>query len=427
MARTHAAHPVHKATAFVTLAVMVSAAACSGGTPQAESATEASPGLVLLSVADPGHDPFTDSTAAAPARLPAPADSPAPAERPPAKPSGHRSVKGSDAGLYGGTRGADSCDTEKQIRLLKGNKEAEHAFAEAVGMGAPLLPAYLRSLTSVVLRKDTRVTGYGLVDDKASSFPAVLQSGTAVLIDDRGVPRVRCAGGNPLTPAEPLKGAVRHTGRAWQGYGPKRAVVVGLASRPLTEVFLVDEGKNTWIVRPVGKNGVGNKAGKNKDKVIPAPPTGLEGQATGSSTVELTWGPPKGDVEIAGYQIFQEGKAKPVQELTPDSREARISNLKAGTEYGFTVRAVDEAGNTSAPSNEVEVLTNYGVETSQPDPSQQQSDQPDQPDQTDQPDPNQQQPGQSDQPDPNQQQPGQSDQPDPNQQQPPPEPPQNNQ
>ncbi|KUO15029.1 hypothetical protein AQJ91_43680 [Streptomyces dysideae] len=379
---------------------------------------------MLLSVAEPGPDPFTDSTATAPARLPAPADSPTPGERPPAKPADHRSAKGSDAGLYGGTRGTDSCDVEKQIRLLEGNKATEQAFAEAMGMGVPLLPAYLRSLTSVVLRKDTRVTGYGLVDGKAKSFPAVLQSGTAVLIDDLGVPRVRCAGGNPLTPAEPLKGAARHTGRAWHGYGPKRAVVVGPAPRPLTEVFLVDEGKSTWIERPVGKNGRGNRGGKNKDKVIPAPPAGLEGQATATSTVELAWEPPKGDVEIAGYQIFQEDVAKPVQELTPDSREARISNLKPGTEYSFTVRAVDEAGNISVPSNEVEVLTNYDTETGQPDPSQQQPDQSDQPDQPDQSDPNQQQPDQSDQPDqpdqsdPNQQQPDQTDQPTPDQQQP---------
>ncbi|PZT71125.1 hypothetical protein DN402_02310 [Streptomyces sp. SW4] len=50
-----------------------------------------------------------------------------------------------------------------------------------------------------MLRADTRVTGHGLRGGRPVGGQAVLQAGTAVLVDDRGVPRVRCAGGNPLT------------------------------------------------------------------------------------------------------------------------------------------------------------------------------------------------------------------------------------
>jgi hypothetical protein len=69
VARIYTAHAVHKATTVVALAVRLSAAAGGGGDPQEPSAADSSTELVLLSVADPGPDPFTDSTAADPVRL----------------------------------------------------------------------------------------------------------------------------------------------------------------------------------------------------------------------------------------------------------------------------------------------------------------------------------------------------------------------
>ena len=48
------------------------------------------------------------------------------------------------------------------------------------------VPGYLRSLTPVQLRMDTRVTNHGYRDGAATSYQAVLQTGTAVLVDDRG-------------------------------------------------------------------------------------------------------------------------------------------------------------------------------------------------------------------------------------------------
>ena len=58
-------------------------------------------------------------------------------------------------------------------------------------------PGYLRGLTSVVLRADTQVTNHGFRDARVTGFQSVLQAGTAVLVDNRGVPRVRCACGSP--------------------------------------------------------------------------------------------------------------------------------------------------------------------------------------------------------------------------------------
>ncbi|MGH3907098.1 MAG: DUF6777 domain-containing protein, partial [Pseudonocardiaceae bacterium] len=42
---------------------------------------------------------------------------------------------------------------------------------------------------------DTRVTNHGYRDGKATDRQAVLQAGTAVLVDEKGRPRVKCGCG----------------------------------------------------------------------------------------------------------------------------------------------------------------------------------------------------------------------------------------
>ena len=57
---------------------------------------------------------------------------------------------------------------------------------------------YIRGLRSVTLTRDTRVTNHSFVGERAVGFQAILQAGTAVLVDEKGVPVVRCRCGNPL-------------------------------------------------------------------------------------------------------------------------------------------------------------------------------------------------------------------------------------
>ena len=69
----------------------------------------------------------------------------------------------------------------------------------------------------MLLRADTRVTTFSLTDGAVTAQQAVLQAGTAVLVDERGLPRLRCASGSPLpprhgTPRRPTAPATR--GRA---------------------------------------------------------------------------------------------------------------------------------------------------------------------------------------------------------------------
>ena len=82
-------------------------------------------------------------------------------------------------------------------------------------------------LTPVVLTADTLVTNHGFNQGRATSIRWVLQAGTMAMVDDRGVPRVKCNCGNPLTPSELVAVAdVDTIGATWEGYNPKELTAI---------------------------------------------------------------------------------------------------------------------------------------------------------------------------------------------------------
>ncbi|GAA3900986.1 hypothetical protein GCM10023084_61810 [Streptomyces lacrimifluminis] len=216
--------------------------------------TDQASGEVFLQAADTsGPDPFTESTAK---------DSSAPpATTPTATLSGTatsnavRGVDGGAPGLYGGTRKVASCDVEKQIRVLGAAPAKNGAFASVLGLQPAGVPAYLRSLTPVQLRMDTRVTNHGYRDAAATSYQAVLQTGTAVLVDDRGRPRVRCACGNPLTDPVRQQSAPRTKGDAWPSYRSSNVVVVAPATTVINIFVVYDPERGDWFHRHHGDTG----------------------------------------------------------------------------------------------------------------------------------------------------------------------------
>lgn len=220
--------------------------------------TRASVEVFLQPVAAQGPDPFTASTATATATA-----APVTRTQQPHQ-SGDRSISGGTPGLYGGTAGTGSCDVNRQIDQLTADPAKGGAFAQVAGVPRASVPAYLRSLTSVVLRADTRVTNHGYRGGRATDFPSVLQAGTAVLVDDRGVPRVRCACGNPLTAAPPQHGNPGTKGRAWSGYGHDQVIVVTPAPQVITRITIIDVVDNTWIERRCGHD-------VRHDHVVPRP------------------------------------------------------------------------------------------------------------------------------------------------------------
>ncbi|WP_256063346.1 MULTISPECIES: DUF6777 domain-containing protein [unclassified Streptomyces] len=238
--------------------------------PDDSGGTKAGGGEVFLQAAgSSGPDPFTESTARKSETEPGTAS---PSAVPSASATGSqvtRGVDGAEPGLYGGTRKVASCDVEKQISTLRAAPDKNRAFASVQDIEPSAVPDYLRSLTPVQLRMDTRVTNHGFRDGKATAYQAVLQAGTAVLVDDRGVPRVRCACGNPLLPPVAQKSTPEQKGKAWPGYRASDVVVVQPASKPVDEFVMVDPSNGDWFTRPAGDTGGGDKKTdppKDKDK-----------------------------------------------------------------------------------------------------------------------------------------------------------------
>lgn len=206
-------------------------------------------GEVFLQAADStGQDPFTASSTrksvAAPVSATPVASAPASNQL--------RGVDGGAPGLYSGTRNSGSCDVEQQIRYFRAAPPRNKAFAAQVGVQPSGVPAYLRSLTPVQLRADTRVTAHGYRDGGATTYQSVLQAGTAVLIDGHGVPRVRCACGNPLTPPVAQRSTPRTTGAAWPAYRPGNVVVVAPAAQVVNVFVIFDPRHDDWFGRHRG-------------------------------------------------------------------------------------------------------------------------------------------------------------------------------
>ncbi|MCX3291465.1 hypothetical protein OR263_32955 [Streptomyces sp. NEAU-H22] len=207
--------------------------------------------ILLQPAAAPGPDPFTDSTART-------AATPSPAPRTPRRTDrasdagGPRILSGGTPGLYGGTERTGSCDIGRQVGHLVRDPARGRAFAEVVGISPAALPDHVRALTPVVLRADTRVTGHGFRAGRITRYQSVLQAGTAVLVDDRGLPRVRCACGNPLEPPEASRGTAVTRGTPWPGYRPGRLIAVTPAPESVIGFTIIDLATRSWIERRTG-------------------------------------------------------------------------------------------------------------------------------------------------------------------------------
>ncbi len=222
-------------------------------------------GEVFLQAANQaGPDPFTDSTATGGTAPPkhssgGPTVPGTSAPRGRATASGTasaptnevRAVQGSAPGLYSGTQNRPSCDVEKQIKALQADPAKNRAYASQVGVQPSAVPAYLRSMTPVTLRADTRVTNHGYRGGGATSYQAVLQAGTAVLVDAHGVPRSRCVCGNPLTPPVAQR-APRPTGDRWASYRPSNVIVVTPAPAVVNVFVIYDPHRDDWFHRRRG-------------------------------------------------------------------------------------------------------------------------------------------------------------------------------
>jgi hypothetical protein len=239
--------------------------------------------LVLTAATDPGVNAFMPPAGSSP---------PTNTQPPPTlQPHGEdttvatQPLPGDRDGLYGGTLNNAECDREKMLTFLGTNPTQAGAFVEALNTdptlywigGHPLttadLPAYLRELTPVVLRLDTRVTNHGFDGTHPTTLQSVFQTGTAVFVDAHGIPRARCYCGNPLTAPTALGGEPKPVGTAWSGYNPGALAEVRLSSVTITNFVLVDIVTGQPFNRPAGTTGA-NDTPLSQPVSAPTTPTG---------------------------------------------------------------------------------------------------------------------------------------------------------
>ena len=212
---------------------------------------EAEAEVILEPTASTGEDPFTDSVAMEDIPEVRAGD----VELVSGGGESVESVTGSSPGLYGGTGEEAVCDAEALVAFLEENPDKAAAFAEPLAIRPDDIGDYVSKLTPVVLREDTRVTNHGFTDGTANPFQAVLQAGTAVMVDDRGIPRIRCACGNPLAEPDEAGGTPEFKGEQWEDFDNERLVAVSESEEPVESFELVDVNTGESYEQAVGGGG----------------------------------------------------------------------------------------------------------------------------------------------------------------------------
>ncbi|MFJ8783579.1 DUF6777 domain-containing protein [Streptomyces sp. NPDC102476] len=170
--------------------------------------------------------------------------------------------QGDTPGLYGGSKQPTVCDVAKLKRFLtdpRNHKKAQ-AWAGVLNIGTDEIPEYLNRLTPVLLRHDTLVKNHDYKKEKAVPYNSLLQAGISILVDEQGLPAVKCSCGNPLRPFEGDTGRIsvqfEDGNKKWAGYERKSVLAVRPAPRKLARIALVDvQEPARGIDRPVGSTG----------------------------------------------------------------------------------------------------------------------------------------------------------------------------
>jgi hypothetical protein len=273
--------------AALLVVVLIAVAMSSRGSGgKKDASTPGASEVFLEAAADPGANPFTESVAADMPSTTLPAEPvtigggvtappiPSPNTAPAA---GITSYRGGVPGLYGGTRDNASCDVDRMADFLAANPTKARAWAEVQGIAVDDVPNFVRSLTPVVLRSDTRVTNYGYANGVATPHQSVLQAGTAVLVDQYGEPQAKCACGNPLNPPTPTATPV-YQGTPWPRFTPGGVTVVVKNTTIIKVITIIDIRNGTPYGRPTGPN-------PGPDQPLPkGPPDTTPGNGSGSTS-----------------------------------------------------------------------------------------------------------------------------------------------
>jgi hypothetical protein len=296
--------------AVVVIGLVVGVVVIASGSDDPAEATE----VYTEPISTPGEDPFTPAVGT---------DEEIPAVEAPG------TYEGNHVGLYGGTLNQSTCDRDQLVTFLRQNPDKAAAWAGVLGISTTRISTYVAGLTPVILRSDTLVTNHGFADGRATVIPAVLQAGTAVLIDDKGFPVTKCYCGNPLTPPDYYspKWEPRYQGPTWPGFSGTSITIIQSSATIIDTFVLVDPRTGRSFDRPRGSGGA-------QDTPTNPPST----TTTTTTTLAPTTTLPPSTTVAPSTQPSPTTLPPPTttqSQLTPEQRAVAILNDAANRCYPF--------------------------------------------------------------------------------------------
>jgi len=105
-------------------------------------------------------------------------------------------------GTYGGP-GSNVCDIEGMKEFFRNHPNRAAAWARIQEIEFDEIDSFLDGLQPAFLAQNVKLTMYGFKNGQEYGYEAIIKAGTAVLVDELGLPRARCACGNPLVTDNP--------------------------------------------------------------------------------------------------------------------------------------------------------------------------------------------------------------------------------
>jgi hypothetical protein len=167
----------------------------------------------------------------------------------------------------------------------------------------------------------------------------VLQAGTAVLVDNYGVPRARCACGNPLLPPRSVSAAPSYTGTRWPGFSPTNVTVIVKNTTVINVITIIDVNTGQPLGRKTGPE-------RGPDMTVPPPTT-----TTTGLTIPPNVSAGTGDVQVT---LLWQGTADlDLHVIDPAGNEVSFGNKTSPT--GGTLDVDANAGCTSTGGSDTRV------------------------------------------------------------------------
>jgi hypothetical protein len=261
------------------------------------------------------------------------------------------------------------------VAYLQQNPSKATAWAATLGTSTSQISSYVSKLTNVLLRTDTRVTNHGYVSGQANGFQAVLEAGTAVLVNQYGQPVVKCYCGNPLT-APTLLSSPTYTGPTWSGFSTSNVTIIQQSTTIINQYVLYDPDTGKTFTRTPGETGTdgpfqqGSGTGTNAaptpapNPSNPAPSGSGSGTPSGSASVSLSPNPvTAGDTVTLSASGFAPNSTLSIVVHRPDggTDNARSASTDSGGNASFTF---PNAGGSLTGGYTVDVTDSRGTTAS---------------------------------------------------------------